>query len=129
MIAVITDRHHSFTNDEYAMGSVMKERFGGLVFPSHEQEKPRLSFHRLTNKTILRKPDEKKDQEKEGKFSPEEMQWPEVAFVLSILRWAHAETYTSMLSIHQTREMERELLQNLHTYLEEETKRLSDLRR
>nr|XP_020647593.1 prolyl 4-hydroxylase subunit alpha-3 [Pogona vitticeps] len=57
------------------------------------------------------------------------MQCLRAALLLSALRWGRTETYTSMLSIHQALATERELLQGLHTYLEEETRRLGDLRR
>ncbi|XP_066475543.1 prolyl 4-hydroxylase subunit alpha-3 [Tiliqua scincoides] len=52
-----------------------------------------------------------------------------VAALLGLLRWGDAETYTSMLSIHQALTTEKQLLQSLHTYLEEEASRLRDLRR
>uniref|UniRef100_A0A8D0BHP0 Prolyl 4-hydroxylase subunit alpha-3 n=1 Tax=Salvator merianae TaxID=96440 RepID=A0A8D0BHP0_SALMN len=50
-------------------------------------------------------------------------------FLLGLLRWIQAETYTAMLSVHQALATERDLLQHLHTYLEEETSRLNDLQR
>ncbi|XP_062983347.1 prolyl 4-hydroxylase subunit alpha-3, partial [Elgaria multicarinata webbii] len=44
-------------------------------------------------------------------------------------RWARAETFTSMLSIQQALAPEQELLRSLRAYLEDETRRLNDLRR
>lgn len=52
-----------------------------------------------------------------------------VAALLGLLRRGGAETYTSMLSIRQALATEKELLQSLRTYLEEEASRLRDLRR
>ncbi|XP_053166409.1 prolyl 4-hydroxylase subunit alpha-3 isoform X2 [Hemicordylus capensis] len=52
-----------------------------------------------------------------------------LVLLLGPLCRAHAETYTSMLSIQQALRTERELLRGLQTYLEEETNRLNDLRR
>nr|XP_028581668.1 prolyl 4-hydroxylase subunit alpha-3 isoform X2 [Podarcis muralis] len=59
------------------------------------------------------------------------MLWPAAAVVLlaGLSQCVQAETYTSMLSIHQALSTERVLLRFLHTYLEEEAKRLEDLRR
>ncbi|XP_053241070.1 prolyl 4-hydroxylase subunit alpha-3 [Podarcis raffonei] len=61
------------------------------------------------------------------------MLWPAAAAAVVLLaglsQCVQAETYTSMLSIHQALSTERELLRFLHTYLEEEAKRLEDLRR
>ncbi|XP_060622966.2 prolyl 4-hydroxylase subunit alpha-3 [Anolis sagrei] len=57
------------------------------------------------------------------------MWWLGVAFLLSILPRVHAETYTSMLSIHQAMETEGQLLRSLDSYLDQEAKRLQDLRR
>ncbi|XP_054830214.1 prolyl 4-hydroxylase subunit alpha-3 [Eublepharis macularius] len=57
------------------------------------------------------------------------MSWFVGVALLGLLQGLEAETFTSMLSIHQALATERELLQYLHTYLEEETSRLKDLQR
>ncbi|XP_044306109.1 prolyl 4-hydroxylase subunit alpha-3, partial [Varanus komodoensis] len=49
--------------------------------------------------------------------------------VLALLRWARADTFTSMLSIRQALATEAQLLRSLRAYLEDEARRLDDLRR